>query len=117
MEPDKSLINEVIESIKEKKGSNIVKLDIHEVTPISDFFIICTSGSDIQSRAIADEIIETLEEKEIDPFHIEGYESGKWILVDYIDFVVHIFLPRQREYYNLERLWGDVTREEFPDEE
>ena len=112
-----NLINTVVEKIKEKKCRNLVKLDVGEVTDLTDAFIICTSYSDIQSRAVVDAISEELKKKKVYPHSIEGYESGKWILMDYVDFVIHVFQAEQREYFNLERLWGDVKRKEYEDED
>lgn len=106
----------VIEIMKKKKGEDIVLLDISEVSSVTDAFIICTAKTVIQSRTIVDTINEELEEAGINPHHIEGYEVGRWILMDYLDFVIHVFLPRERDYYNLERLWGDVPKEVYKDE-
>lgn len=117
MKSNDNLINTVIEKMKEKKCRDLVKLEVGEVTDLTEAFIICTSDSDIQSRAIVDAISEELKKKEKYAHSIEGYEMGKWILMDYIDFVIHVFLPEQRTYYNLERLWGDVKRVEYENEE
>jgi ribosome-associated protein len=117
LKPCNNLIETVIEKIKEKKCRNLVKLDVGEVTDLTESFIICTSNSDIQSRAVVDAISEELKKKQRHPHSIEGYEMAKWILMDYIDFVIHVFQPEQRSYYNLERLWGDVKREDFEDED
>jgi len=114
---ENNLIDIVIEKIKEKKCRNLVKLDVGEVTDLTESFIICTSYSDIQSRAVVDAISEELKKKKKYVHSIEGYEIAKWILMDYIDFVIHIFQPEQREYFNLERLWGDVKRKEYEDED
>jgi len=112
-----NLIDIVLEKIKEKKCRNLVKLDVGEVTDLTESFLICTSYSDIQSRAVVDAISEELKKKKKYAHSIEGYEIAKWILMDYIDFVIHIFQPEQREYFNLERLWGDVKRKEYEDED
>jgi ribosome-associated protein len=112
-----NLINIVIEKIKEKKCHNLVKLDVGEVTDLTGSFIICTSYSDIQSRTVVDSISEEMKKRGKHAYSIEGYEVAKWILMDYVDFVIHVFQPEQRVYYNLERLWGDVKREDFEDED
>ncbi len=117
MKPCNNLIETVIEKIKEKKCRNLVKLDVGEVTDLTESFIICTSDSDIQSRAVVDAISEELKKKDKYAHSIEGYEMAKWILMDYINFVIHVFQEEQRTYYNLERLWGDVKREDFEDED
>ncbi|MEJ2568785.1 MAG: ribosome silencing factor [candidate division WOR-3 bacterium] len=112
-----NIIEIVIEKIKEKKCRDLIKLDVGEVTDLTESFIICTSYSDIQSRAVVDAIAEELKKKNKYAHNIEGYEKANWILMDYIDFVIHVFQPEQRSYYNLERLWGDVKREDFEDED
>ena len=117
MKPCNNLIKLVIEKIREKKCRNLVKLDVGEVTDLTESFILCTSYSDIQSRAVVDAIYEELKKKDKYAHSIEGYEMAKWILMDYVDFVIHVFQPEQRSYYNLERLWGDVKREDFEDED
>jgi len=110
------LINLVVKCIQEKKAIDIIKLDVSKVCDATDLFIICTSQTNIHSRALANTIIERLKKKNVFAHHIEGYELGRWVLLDYIDFIVHIFLPKQRSYYDLERLWGDVPREEYVSE-
>jgi ribosome-associated protein len=112
-----NLVNIVVEKIKEKKCHNLVKLDVGEVTDLTGSFLICTSYSDIQSRTVVDAISEELKKRGKYAHSIEGYEVAKWILMDYVDFVIHVFQPEQRAYYNLERLWGDVKREDFEDED
>ncbi|TEU00661.1 MAG: ribosome silencing factor [Candidatus Stahlbacteria bacterium] len=111
-----NLIINVVETMQEKKATGIIKLNVSEVCDFTDTFIICTAITNIHSRAIADTIKEQLGEKNLCVHHIEGYKLGKWVLMDYLDFVIHIFLPKQRSYYDLERLWGDVPREEYPGE-
>lgn len=117
MKVENNLIDIVIEKIKEKKCRNLVKLDVGEVTDLTEAFIICTSYSDIQSRAVVDAISEELKKKKRYVHSVEGYEIAKWILMDYIDFIIHVFQPEQRAYFNLERLWGDVKRKEYEDED
>jgi ribosome-associated protein len=117
LKPCNNLIEIVIEKIREKKCRNLVKLDVGEVTDLTESFILCTSDSDIQSRAVVDAISEELKKKDKYVHSIEGYEMAKWILMDYVDFVIHVFQVEQRSYYNLERLWGDVKREDFEDED
>ena len=76
--------------------------------------MILSAGSDIQARAIADHLLDLFKKKDV-ILHVEGYDSGKWILIDCFTVVVHIFRPEVREYYGLEKFWGDADREEFPD--
>uniref|UniRef100_A0A7C4X9U5 Ribosomal silencing factor RsfS n=1 Tax=candidate division WOR-3 bacterium TaxID=2052148 RepID=A0A7C4X9U5_UNCW3 len=91
--------------ISEKKGEEIVIFDLRGISPITDYFVIAQGLSEIHNRTIA----QYLAEYE-DPDHIEGMESGGWILLDYVDVIVHIFLKEVREFYGLERLWGDAPQ-------
>jgi len=98
----------------EKKAEDVIIMDLRELTSITDYFIICSADSDTQVRAISDHIMEQLEKKNIKIWHVEGYQSSNWILLDLVDIVIHIFRPGVREYYALEKLWGDakITRVE-----
>ncbi|NVM00894.1 MAG: ribosome silencing factor [Candidatus Helarchaeota archaeon] len=91
-----------------KKAEDVIILDVRELTTITDFFVICSGNSDKQVKAIVDVIIEELEKFGVKPWHKEGYQYLNWVLLDYIDVVVHIFQKDTREYYSLERLWGDA---------
>ncbi len=99
-----------VEATRDKKALDIVVLDLRGIASFTDYFLLCTGGSHRQLETIADEIEEKLKETKRRPSHIEGYPRGDWILMDYVDFVVHIFTPMSRSYYNLERLWGDAKR-------
>jgi ribosome-associated protein len=99
-----------VEAARDKKALDIVVLDLRGLASFTDYFLICTGGSHRQIETIADEIEEKLKEAKRRPSHVEGYPRGEWILMDYVDFVVHIFTPTSRSYYNLERLWGDAKR-------
>ena len=112
----KRTINTIMGFLYEKKAHNIIGIDLRKVTDIADFFIICTAESDIHSKALCDNLEEFLEEKGLRPHHIEGRERAHWILMDYLDFVVHIFLPEERAFYSLERLWGDAPTWGMKDE-
>lgn len=100
----------------DKKGGEIKLFDLRKLTSITDFFLICTGNTDTHVQAIADHIVEQLAQRQIKPWHIEGRENLRWVLIDYIDVVVHVFQPEVREFYGLERLWGDADVEEFRDE-
>lgn len=102
------LTEKISDLIFSKKGSDIKILDLRTLTPISDFFVICSADSDTQVKAIADEIDNKLHDEGIRIWHKEGYKSLNWVLLDYVDVVVHVFKKSVREYYNLERLWGDA---------
>ena len=95
----------------EKKANEVKILDLRGITSITDYFVICSGDADIQIRAIADAITANLKEEDIDVWHTEGYQSGRWILLDFVDVVVHVFLEETREFYGLERLWGDAPTE------
>jgi ribosome-associated protein len=99
-----------VKASQEKKAADLVVLDLRGLANFTDFFLLASGTSNRQSKAIADAVEETLAGKGIKPNHVEGYPQGDWILMDYVDFVVHIFTPRSRAYYNLERLWGDAER-------
>jgi len=96
-------------AIWEKKGSNLVVLDLRGISSFTDYFIICEGNSTRQAQAISDAVLEEFKKDHIVPSHIEGYSQGKWILIDYIHFIVNIFLPQTRRFYDLERLWGDAA--------
>lgn len=101
----------------EKKASHLVAIDLREIASFTEFFIIATANNQRQTQAISDEINEQLK-KQLDsrPVRIEGYSSGEWILLDYGDFIVHVFEKNAREFYDLERLWLDAKRVEIPKE-
>jgi len=99
-----------IEAAQEKKAGDLVVLDLRGLASFTDFFLLATGNTNRQLKTIADAIEEDLAKKGFKPDHVEGYPHGDWVLMDYMDFVVHVFTPRSREYYNLERLWGDAGR-------
>jgi ribosome-associated protein len=99
-----------VEATRNKKALDIVVLDLRGLASFTDYFLIATGGSHRQLVTVADEIEEKLKEAKRRPSHVEGYPRGDWILMDYVDFVVHIFTPTSRSYYDLERLWGDAKR-------
>jgi len=93
-----------------KKASDLVALDISEIASFASFFLLCTGDSSRQMQAIADEVEQRLRANGIRPSHVEGYQNAEWILMDYMDLVVHIFSKNARVYYDLERLWRDGKR-------
>jgi ribosome-associated protein len=99
-----------VEATRDKKALDIVVLDLRGLASFTDYFLIATGGSHRQLETIADEIEAKLKEAKRKPSHVEGYPRGDWILMDYVDFVVHVFTPTSRAYYDLERLWGDAKR-------
>lgn len=105
----------IIRAIQEKKGEKIVSLDLRKIPEaISDYFIICEATSTVQVKAIADFIEETIKKEtgEI-PYHHEGYQQMHWILIDYINIVVHIMQPDARKFYKLEEMWSDAVLQEY----
>jgi ribosome-associated protein len=99
------LAHRIVDLAADKQASDIVMLDIHDLTTIADYFVICSASSERQIGAITDGIMDTLDKDGISPLHSEGIGQSGWVLLDYGDVIVHIFTPQQRTYYNLEKLW------------
>jgi ribosome-associated protein len=110
----KTLAKRIIKIIWQKKAEEIVLLNLKGVSYITDYFVICSVASDIQARVVADAVSEDLKKKGV-AFNVEGYQSPHWILIDCFSVVLHIFQPKAREFYSLEKFWGDAPREEYPD--
>jgi ribosome-associated protein len=104
----KDLAYQVTELIFAKKGYDVKILDLQNIISFTDYFVICSADSDTQVKAIADEVDKALRDAGIKYWHKEGYSALSWVLIDYIDVVVHIFKKDARLYYNLEKLWGDA---------
>jgi ribosome-associated protein len=100
----------------EKKASDIKIFEVSQLTTVADFFVICTGSVDTHVRAIYEHIVDELKKENIRPWHVEGRERYQWVLIDFVDVVVHVFQPETREFYGLERLWGDAKIEEVRDE-
>jgi len=96
------------EVLAEHKASDVVMLDLRTVTDMADFFIVASGTSDTHVRSTAGHLIEQLKREGLPVTSVEGLEQGRWVLLDYVDFVVHVFHPSLRAYYQLERLWGDA---------
>jgi ribosome-associated protein len=92
----------------DKKALDIVIYDLRKISSIADIFMICSGTSSRQVQAIADAIMEEMDNRGIRCHHVEGYEAGRWVLLDYNDVIVHIFYEETRRFYSLERLWGDA---------
>lgn len=99
----------------EKKATEIKIFDVSKLTSVADFFVICTGSVDTHVRAIFEHIVDEMRKEDIRPWHIEGRERYQWVLIDFVDVVVHVFQPETREFYGLERLWGDAQIEEIRD--
>lgn len=109
------MLKKAIEIIKEKKGENIVSMKFSPiVSSICDYFLICDVSNEKQAQAICDALQREMRtENKIRPSHIEGYESSRWILIDYWDIIIHIFLTESRDFYGLEKLWADAKIEKY----
>lgn len=102
------ILNTIYNAIDDKKGGNTRILDVSDITTITDYFIITSGNNYNQVRAIADNVEEELLKKHgMRPERVEGYNNGEWILLDYIDYVIHVFDREQRLFYDIERIWSD----------
>ena len=103
-------IDRAVNAAEDKQALDLVVLDLRKAAGFTDFFVICSGNNTRQIRAIADAVMETLAEEGAKPAHIEGYDRSEWILLDYFDFIVHVFARETRVFYSLERLWGNADR-------
>jgi ribosome-associated protein len=106
-------ITAAIQAAEDKQARDLIVLDLSKASGFTDYFVICSGTNPRQIRAIADAVIEALGSDGAKPAHVEGYERSEWILIDYFDFIVHIFAPETRVFYGLERLWGNAERVEL----
>jgi ribosome-associated protein len=110
------LINSILKGIFEKNGKNVLKIDLRKLeNRITDYFVICHAASTTQVSAICDSVDDTVRKAGIKPLHIEGLDNSFWVLLDYGEVVVHIFLEEYRNFYNLESLWSDAAIEAIED--
>lgn len=109
-------VNQAVELLLDRKAEDVTLLDLRELAGATDFFLIATGRSDTHVSAIADTLVDEMKKADFRPFGVEGMRSGRWVLIDYVDFVVHVFHPAAREFYQLERLWGDVPVHHFATE-
>jgi ribosome-associated protein len=103
-------IERAVRAAEDKKAVDLVALDLRKAAGFTDYFLLCTGNNPRQIRAIADGVMEALAEDGVKPAHVEGYDGSEWILLDYFDFIVHIFAPETRTFYGLERLWGNADK-------
>jgi ribosome-associated protein len=108
-------ITTVIEAAQDRKSTGIVVLDLKKAGAFTDYFVICSASNPRQVQAIADAIEAALKLQKQRPSLVEGYARAEWILLDYFDFVIHVFSKHARDFYGLDRLWGSATRIEIPD--
>jgi ribosome-associated protein len=97
-----------VDLLFDRKALDVVVLDLRKLSGATDFFLVASGRSDTHVTAIADNLVDELKKEGVRPVGIEGMRGGRWVLVDYVDFVVHVFHPAAREFYQLERLWGDA---------
>jgi ribosome-associated protein len=117
--PRKKLTGDIARAVKaalDKKAIDVVVLDLRHTPAFTDFFLLCSGQNSRQVQAIADAVEEALRAAKVRPAHVEGYDRAEWILMDFFTFIVHVFSPQTREFYSLERLWGDAERIEVSDE-
>ena len=108
------LANEIAKFALDKKAENVISINVEKLTSFTDQFVICSADTDIQVKAIADTIRKSTNHK---PVRIEGYEQLNWVLLDYIDVIVHVFKTTERNYYNIEKLWADAPKIEYNNED
>ena len=111
----RTLAKRIADLMISKKAYDVVILDLKKLTSAADYFVICSTDSDTQVRAVADAVRDGMEESNERVWHYEGYQALKWIVLDYVDVVAHIFYKEDRSFYNLERLWGDAKKTEVKD--
>lgn len=108
-------VQAVIDAAQDKKATGLVVLDLRKADAFTDFFVICSGSNPRQVQAIADSVEDALKAQKQRPSLVEGYARAEWVLVDYFDFVVHVFSKHARDFYGLDRLWGNAIRIEIPD--
>ena len=109
-------IAKAVKAALDKKATDVVVLDLRHTPAFTDFFVLCSGQNTRQVQAIADAVEDALRAAKLRPSHVEGYERAEWILMDFFTFIVHVFAPHTREFYSLERLWGDAQRIGVSDE-
>lgn len=105
-----------VRAARDKKAVDLVVLDLRALQSFTDYFVICSGRNQRQVQAIADAVEESLKTAEVKPAHVEGFERAEWVLLDYFDFIVHVFSSERREFYALERLCGSAERVQLPAE-
>lgn len=106
-------VRQAVEAAEGRQAADLKVLGLGEISDFTDYFVVCSGASERQVQAIADAVEEALRKRGVKPALVEGYERGEWVLVDYFDFIFHVFTPATREFYALERLWGDAERREL----
>lgn len=109
----KDIAQKIAAAANDKKAKDILLLNMDGLSPVTDFYVICSAGNSTLVKAIADNIEDKLAEAGVYPTHKEGYADARWVLLDYGDVVAHVFLEEERDFYNLEQLWADAPSESF----
>ena len=112
----RDMVEQAAQAALDKKAGDLVLFDLNGVASLNGYFLLCTGESARQVQAISNEIEEQLHRRGLKPHHVEGYRHAEWILLDYVDFVVHVFSPKARAFYDLERLWRPAKRLPVPEE-
>ena len=115
MAQTKSLQRQIAELTLSRKAKDVVIMDLRKVTTMADYFVVCTGESETQVRAIADAVMEGMSKTGEKPWHSEGLQNLQWVLLDYVDVVVHVFHKDARAFYGLEKLWGDAKIQKVAD--
>jgi ribosome-associated protein len=108
-------VRRAVELALDRKAQDVIVLDLRGISSATDWFVVMSGTSDVHVKAIADGITEGLNAEDVPAGHVEGLTGRRWVLLDYIDFVVHVFHPQARVFYQLENLWGDAKRWEAPE--
>lgn len=108
-------ITATVDAMRDKKADDVLVLDLRKADAFTDFFIVATGQNRRQVQAIADAVEAGLRTKKQRPTHVEGYDRGEWVLLDFFDFVVHVFTPNARAFYGLDRLWGNAVSVALPE--
>ncbi|HEX2188777.1 MAG TPA: ribosome silencing factor [Longimicrobiaceae bacterium] len=103
-------VRRAVDLLFDRKATDVVVLELGGISTATDWFLVATGRSDTHVTAIADNLIDEFKKESVRPVNVEGLRGGRWVLVDYFDFVVHVFHPAAREFYQLERLWGDAPQ-------
>lgn len=103
-------VRDAVEALEDRKGQQLAVLDLRGVSDATDWFVIASGTSDAHVRGLADAVLERLAGTGLDAYHVEGRTGGRWVLLDFVDFVVHLFHPEARAFYQLERLWSDAPQ-------
>lgn len=101
-------VRTILEALDANKANDVVALDLRQLSDATDYFVIASGTSDTHVRALAEKVMEAMARDDGKPHHVEGLSAGRWVLLDYVDVVVHVFHPTVRDFYQLERLWADA---------